>query len=72
VTLFAAKSDVDKLDLMREKMMEEEEQEQAEMEMENEAYGVKIDKFLEVMTKSYPIELAREALKHVSPVFHSS
>ena len=63
----AAKSDVDKLDLMREEMMEEEEQEQAEMETENEADGVKIAKFLEVMMKSYPIELAREALKHVSP-----
>ena len=63
----AAKSDVDKLDLMREKMMEEEEQEQAEMETENEAVGVKIDKFLKVMTKSFPIELSREALKHVSP-----
>ena len=62
----AAKSDVDKLDLMREKMMEEE-QEQAEMETENEADGVKIDKFLKVMTKSFPIELSREALKHVSP-----
>jgi hypothetical protein len=63
----AAKSDVDKLDLMREEMMEEEEQEQAEMETENEADGVKIAKFLEVMTKSYPIELSREALKYVSP-----
>jgi hypothetical protein len=63
----AAKSDVDKLDLMREKMMEEEEQEQAEMETENEADGVKIAKFLEVITKLYTIELATEALKHVSP-----
>jgi hypothetical protein len=65
--MYAAKSDVDKLDLMREEMMEEEEQEQAEMETENETDGVKIAKFLEVMTKSYPIELSREALKHVSP-----
>jgi hypothetical protein len=54
--MYAAKSDVDKLDLMREEMMEEEEQ--AEMETENETDGVKITKFLEVMTKSYPIELA--------------
>lgn len=62
----AAKEDVDKLDSQREEQMEEENQAEA-MDAENEADDVKIAKFLEVMTKSYPIELVREALKHVSP-----
>ncbi|CAC5425101.1 RNF213 [Mytilus coruscus] len=62
----AAKLDVDKLDFQREEQMEEENQAE-EMDAENEADDVKIAKFLEVMTKSYPIELVREALKHVSP-----
>ncbi|VDH93225.1 ubiquitin carboxyl-terminal hydrolase 34 [Mytilus galloprovincialis] len=62
----SAKEDVDKLDSQREEQMEEENQAEA-MDAENEADDVKISKFLEVMTKSYPIELVREALKHVSP-----
>ncbi|XP_063404431.1 E3 ubiquitin-protein ligase rnf213-alpha-like [Mytilus trossulus] len=62
----SAKDDVDKLDSQREEQMEEETQAEA-MDAENEADDVKIAKFLEVMTKSYPIELVREALKHVSP-----
>lgn len=62
----AAKDDVDKLDSQREEQMEEENQAEA-MDAENEADDVKIAKFLDVMTKSYPIELVREALKHVSP-----
>ena len=60
-----AKSDVERLDMDRQKEMEKKDREKDEMIVEEEPDDLKTSRFLEVMTKSgYSLALAKKALQH--------